>query len=370
MGGIVPGGFSLTKHNVYENGLVLSPRALYRGGEPVRETWSLIFDNVRFGEILFPDMQTICAGLTLGERLLSETRRPLRLRRGPGRDRPTSATPPPSAWPRRWRRSPTASGRARTPPTATASTTTRSTASTSRSPSAAAAPRSTSAGTSRQARTCINATALDAKTTVGVAFKYLFDPRTPFSSGAWRNIDIVLPEGTVVSALPPDGAVFLYYEQSQVMIGALLRALAQAVGAAAIAGDRGTTDIHNASGVHPNGTPWVSAAQLGGELGPFGATEHGDARHVDALLPGQRHRGRGRGDRVRRAGRAAARGARPGHRRPGLQSRRARGPARLAVARGGQPQPHVAALQATGRVRGQRRGRRAQRRRVDLAAGR
>ena len=33
-------------------------------------------------------------------------------------------------------------------------------------------------GTSRQARTCINATALDAKTTVGVAFKYLFDPRT------------------------------------------------------------------------------------------------------------------------------------------------------------------------------------------------
>ena len=23
--------------------------------------------------------------------------------------------------------------------------------------------------------------------------------------------------------------------------------------------------------------PWVSAAQLGGELGPFGATEHGDA---------------------------------------------------------------------------------------------
>ena len=29
MGGVVPGGFSLTKLNVYENGLVLSPRALY-----------------------------------------------------------------------------------------------------------------------------------------------------------------------------------------------------------------------------------------------------------------------------------------------------------------------------------------------------
>ena len=52
-------------------------------------------------------------------------------------------------------------------------------------------------GTSRQARTCINATALDVKTTVGVAVKYLLDPRGAFTSGLYRNIDIVLPEGTV-----------------------------------------------------------------------------------------------------------------------------------------------------------------------------
>ena len=36
MGGAVPGGFSATKTNVYENGLVLSPRALYRAGRPSR----------------------------------------------------------------------------------------------------------------------------------------------------------------------------------------------------------------------------------------------------------------------------------------------------------------------------------------------
>ena len=36
MGGMVPGGFSLAKHNVYENGLVLSPRALFRAGRPVQ----------------------------------------------------------------------------------------------------------------------------------------------------------------------------------------------------------------------------------------------------------------------------------------------------------------------------------------------
>ena len=34
MGGVVPAGFSIAKKNVYENGLVLSPRALYRAGEP------------------------------------------------------------------------------------------------------------------------------------------------------------------------------------------------------------------------------------------------------------------------------------------------------------------------------------------------
>ena len=86
----------------------------------------------------------------------------------------------------------------------------------------------------------------------------------------------MLPEGTVISALPPDGAVFAYYEQSQVMLSALLRAFAGCAGAGAIAGDRGGTDIHNAFGLRPDGTPWVSAAQCGGEVGPFGATRHGD----------------------------------------------------------------------------------------------
>ena len=36
MGGSVPGGFSVAKRTVYENGLVLSPRPLYRAGERCR----------------------------------------------------------------------------------------------------------------------------------------------------------------------------------------------------------------------------------------------------------------------------------------------------------------------------------------------
>ena len=83
-------------------------------------------------------------------------------------------------------------------------------------------------GSSRQARTCINCTPLDAKTTVGVAFKYLLDPRGPFTSGTMRCVDLIVPPGAVMGALPPDGAVFAYWELNQLMISAVLRALAKA----------------------------------------------------------------------------------------------------------------------------------------------
>ena len=83
-------------------------------------------------------------------------------------------------------------------------------------------------GTSRQARSAMNATPLDAKTSVGIAFKSILDPRAVLGGAA--AIDIVLPEGTVISALPPDGAVFAYWEQNQVILSAMLRALHQAVG--------------------------------------------------------------------------------------------------------------------------------------------
>jgi N-methylhydantoinase B len=276
MGGVVPGGFSATKTNVYENGIVISPRALYKAGEPLRETWSLIFDNVRFGALMFPDMKTICANLELGERLLGDTMERYGAEAVLGAieyvcdaaaERMTLALEeiPDGAWEaedfvdcdgvddseayRVHVKVTKRGGRAEVD----------------------------LSGTSRQARSCINGTALDALTTVGVAFKYLLDPRTPFTSGTLRPIDVVLPEGTIVSALPPDGAVFLYWEGTQALIAALLRAFAQVLGPGAIAGDHGSANLHNAGGVLPNGVPWVSVGQCGGEQGAFGATSHGDA---------------------------------------------------------------------------------------------
>ena len=73
IGGIVPGGFSGMKRNVYETGLVVPPTLLYRDDQPVRSAFSLILDNSRYGEFLLPDIQSIFQSLRLGERLLHET---------------------------------------------------------------------------------------------------------------------------------------------------------------------------------------------------------------------------------------------------------------------------------------------------------
>ncbi|OZM81638.1 methylhydantoinase [Pseudonocardia sp. MH-G8] len=276
MGGTVPGGFSCTKRSVYDNGLVIAPQLIVHADEPVEAAWNLIFDNVRMGEVIQPDIHTLCSGLELGERLLRESigRYGLAAVHGAIRyacdvaaERMSAALAelPDGDWSghevidcdgvddteqyeihvllrKRGRR-----------------------------------VEVDLSGTSRQARSSINATALDVKTTVGIALKYLFDPRGRFCSGSYRDVDIVIPDQTIVSALPPDGVVFMYFEQNQALLSALLRALSRAVGEAAIAGDRGSTDLHTAFGVDADGRAWVSAMQCGGEIGPLGANRFGDA---------------------------------------------------------------------------------------------
>ena len=174
MGGSVPGGFCHEAQRLRERARALAARAVQRR-QPVRETWSLIFDNVRFGEILFyPTCSTICADLELGERLLQTVDRrhgaaalhgAMRYVCDAAAERMTAAL----------ERCPTASGTARPWSTATASTT-RGVPRARDHPKRGGRVEVDFSGTSRQARTCINATSLDAKTTVGIALKYLLDP--------------------------------------------------------------------------------------------------------------------------------------------------------------------------------------------------
>lgn len=73
IGGITPGGFDTNKKNIYETGLIISPRLLFHAEEPVRETFSMIFDNSRFGEIQLPDYKTIHSCCRLGETMIVES---------------------------------------------------------------------------------------------------------------------------------------------------------------------------------------------------------------------------------------------------------------------------------------------------------
>jgi N-methylhydantoinase B len=276
MGGIVPAGFSAMKRNVYETGLSLAPVLLYRDDKPVRSTFNLILDNARFGAILLPDIKTIYQSLLLGERLILASIERYGVAAYLGSIRYAIDSSAESM----------AAALAGLPDGVY--TAQESVDADGIDDSVAYHVRITAtksgdrleidfSGTSGQARTCINAAALDAKAAVVMALKFLIDPTAPYSSGAFRNIDLVLPAGTIVSATPPDGAVFMYWESTQPVIRAIFRALETALGPRAVGGDYGSLSIHNANGVHANGIPWVGTAQCGGEHGPWGATRHGDA---------------------------------------------------------------------------------------------
>jgi N-methylhydantoinase B len=279
MGGTVPGGFGANKKNVYENGLVIPPQLLYSEDRLVRPALSLIFDNARFGALMLPDIKSIAGSLRLGERLLSETIE--RYGRGAYYGALRYATDLGA--------STMCEGLARLPDgvyegeevlDCDGIDASREYGIKVRIVVAGERVEVDLSGSSEQARTCINAGWLDTKTAVAVGLKFLIDPGTPYTSGVCRPIDIVLPARSVVAAHPPDGAIFAFWETSMPILHAIFRALAEAVGVDAIAGDFCSAMSHNATGVRPDGTPWaVVAGVCGGEHGPWGATRRGDGEN-------------------------------------------------------------------------------------------
>jgi N-methylhydantoinase B len=274
IGGSVPGGFSATKTSVYENGLVLSPRALFRGGAEVVETFELFRDKVRFAALIERDMRTLCACLELGEELLQASIRQgaavllgaMRYACDADAERMTAALErlPDGVW--RCAALVDWDG-----------PTTAAVPGACDHPQARRAHRGRPGVARRQARTSINGTFLDAKTVVGVALKFMLDPDGPFTSGLYRPVDILVPEGAICSALPPEGVVFAYGESTNALLLAMFAAMADALGEGAIAGDHGAPNIHTAHGRRADGSPWIAVGVNGGERGPWGATRAGDA---------------------------------------------------------------------------------------------
>jgi len=276
IGGIVPGGFSATKKDVYENGLVLAPILLYRDNKPVKSTFNLLFDNARFGGIILPDIKTIDQSLRFGERLILESVERYGVDAYFGAIRyavDSSAESMANALDK------VADGTYTGIGYIDADAVDQSVEYEVRVTLTKVDDRLEVdfSGTSPQARTSINAAALDAKSAVAMALKFLIDPSSPYTSGAFRNIDVILPAGTIVSATPPNGAIFMYWEATQPLMKAVFQALDTALGTNAVAGDFGSMGIHNAYGLTESGLPWGSMAVGGGEHGPWGATKEGDA---------------------------------------------------------------------------------------------
>lgn len=275
MGGVTPGGFSGTKKNVYENGMVLGPMLIFENDKPVRSTISLIFDNTRFPTLLFPDFMSTFRQVQLGEKLILESISRYGVDAYKGTIRYLCDSSEESM-----------KGSLNALPNGTylaeggidgdgIDTTENYTV------------RATItkynenievdlSGTSRQARTCINAGPLDAKTAIVTALKLMFDPHSTITSGTFRNIDIVVPPGSILSAMPPDGAIMLYWEVTHALLLAIMESIGKVLGKNSVGGDYGSVAVHNAHGVLPDGTPWQSIAEAGGEHGPWGASQFND----------------------------------------------------------------------------------------------
>lgn len=277
IGGIVPAGFSGTKRNVYENGLVLAPRLLYRDEQPVKETYDLLYDNTRMAPLLQRDLTSIYQSLLSAEGHLLEAVERYGLDAYLGAMRYSCDV---SAESMREAIERLPDGDYHGESTMDCDGMDDSEEYTVRATVRIRGPRAEIdlSGTSRQARTSVNGSWLDARTGVAVALKFLLDRGSRFSSGALRDVDIVLPEGTFVSARPPDGAVMLYWEATDHVLGAVFRALEPALGAASLGGAFGSLAVHNANGVRPDGTPWVATAMGGGEHGPWPGTAAGDGQ--------------------------------------------------------------------------------------------
>lgn len=283
MGGIVPAGFSGSKRNVYETGLVLSPILLYAEDKPVRSTFNLIFDNARFSELLLPDIKSLYQNLLLGERLILESVKRYGVNAFLGSLRYCCDISADSMLQAIRAKIPDGVYTAEEGIDADGIDETLGYKIKVRVAKQGDHVEVDLSGTSMQARSSINCTALDVKTSVGVALKMLIEQGTPFSSGTFRNIDILIPEGTFVSATPPDGAVFIYFESSSPVIMAIYRALAKALGPDAIGGDSGSMMLHSGVGRRADGSLWVTAAQVGGEHGPWSGTRAGDGDSYNSI---------------------------------------------------------------------------------------
>jgi N-methylhydantoinase B len=233
MGGVRPGGFDPTKADVYEDGLVVPPMLLFDSGRPVRSSFALLMANTRFS-IIAPDIHSIRAALELGAKLVDESIARYGLDPYFGAARYACDA---SAEAMRIALVGVPDGVydseefVDTDTMSDAGIVIRL-----RLIKCGARAEFDFSGSSVASQCAMNASWADSKSAVVMALKCLIDRRTRYTSGSLRDIDIVLPAGSVMNPLPPHSCMY-YQEIVQPMIYAVWKALNPVLGPAGIGGE-------------------------------------------------------------------------------------------------------------------------------------
>jgi N-methylhydantoinase B len=227
MGGPVSGGFSAEKRSMYEEGLILSGIPIYKKNKPYKPVFNLYFDHSRTPELILSDIQAIVASIYTAEKTffhnierhgVDSIKAGMRysLDYGERSMRKGISELPDGIY----HGEDYMDGDVydKTPYLVKCKIVKRGTS-----------VEIDFSGSSRQAQSSLNCSFGDTANATYVAFKVLCDPRTSTNSGAFRPIDVVVPEGSFICALPP-AATTVLYEPAICVLAAVLKAIKPALG--------------------------------------------------------------------------------------------------------------------------------------------
>ncbi|WP_353807600.1 hydantoinase B/oxoprolinase family protein [Agromyces sp. SYSU T00194] len=130
-------------------------------------------------------------------------------------------------------------------------------------------------GSSTQSRGSINSGRVQTESALQQAFKFLVNPTSPASGGAFRNLDVVIPAGSCFD--PPAEAAHLHYGPHLMLaMDLVVKALSDAVPDRAAAGHVG--DSWNVTFTNALGSPvFMSGESLAGGWGAWEGSDGEDA---------------------------------------------------------------------------------------------
>jgi N-methylhydantoinase B len=274
VGGRVPGSLSMEAADLFEEGVVVPPRLLVRGEQPVEETWRAILSAVRTPEVTAGDLRAQRAACALGRRRMQEVcARHGRLEevweRMIGQDAALAR--------RRWSVLPPGVFQAED---------------CLELPEGLVwlrvAVRRTDdgvavdfAGTDAQVRYPLNA--VFGVTVAGAvyALKAALAPDLPMSEGLLQGVRVSAPPGCLLNPRRPAPVGVGNTETSQRVADVVLRALARALPGRIPAAGCGSMNNVAMGGVHPQtGRPWAFYETVGGGMGARPGRDGVDGVHV------------------------------------------------------------------------------------------